>query len=152
MNDLLATLADALAALLVLAGALFSLIGAIGILKLQDVLIRMHASSKAGVFGSSLILLAVAVVYGDQGSIVVQALLAILFLLITAPVAAHVIGRHAYRAGIPLWPGTWADELAQPPLPGAPGGPVVPPGAPAAAPSDAAPAAGADTDRADRLS
>lgn len=114
MSELFDQATDLLAAVLILAGALFGLIGAVGILKLPDVLIRMHAASKAGVFGSSLTLLAVAFVYSDRGSIVVQALLAIFFLLITTPVAAHVIGRHAYRAGIPLWKGTWVDELGHP--------------------------------------
>ena len=34
------------------------------------------------------------------------------FLLLTAPVAAHMIGRVGYRRGSLLWTGTVADELA----------------------------------------
>jgi multicomponent Na+:H+ antiporter subunit G len=34
------------------------------------------------------------------------------FLFLTAPVAAHAIGRAGYRRKSPLWKGTIADELA----------------------------------------
>jgi multicomponent Na+:H+ antiporter subunit G len=35
------------------------------------------------------------------------------FLFLTAPVAAHAIGRAGYRRGSPLWTGTTADELGE---------------------------------------
>ncbi len=99
------------AALLVVAGGLFALAAAIGVLRLPDVLIRMHASTKAGTLGSGLILVAVAVHFGETG-IVARAIAAIVFLMLTAPVAAHMIGRAAYRTGVPLWKGMVIDELA----------------------------------------
>ena len=37
-------------------------------------------------------------------------MLIIFFLLLTAPVAAHLIGRAAYRTGTPLWERTVLDE------------------------------------------
>ncbi|WP_299616040.1 monovalent cation/H(+) antiporter subunit G [Pelagibius sp.] len=101
---------EILTALLVLAGGLFALAAALGVLRLPDVLIRMHASTKAGTLGCGLILLAVAVHFGESG-IVARAVLAIVFLLLTAPVGAHLIGRAAYRTGVPLWQGTVIDEL-----------------------------------------
>lgn len=91
----------ALAALVIL-GGFFCLVAGLGILRLPDVLIRMHASTKAGTLGSGLILVAVAFFFADTAT-VTRALLAIVFLLITAPVAAHMIGRAAFRAGTPLW-------------------------------------------------
>ncbi|MCG8357530.1 MAG: monovalent cation/H(+) antiporter subunit G [Kiloniellales bacterium] len=103
---------EILAALLVVAGGFFALAAALGVLRLPDVLIRMHASTKAGTLGCGLILVAVAVHFGDTG-IVARAVAAIVFLLLTAPVAAHMIGRAAYRTGVPLWQGTVIDELAQ---------------------------------------
>lgn len=99
------------AALLVVAGGLFALAAAVGVLRLPDVLIRMHASTKAGTLGSGLILVAVAVYFGETG-IVARAIAAIVFLMLTAPVAAHMIGRAAYRTGVPLWKGMVIDELA----------------------------------------
>jgi multicomponent Na+:H+ antiporter subunit G len=86
----------------VLLGGFFCFIAGLGVLRLQDVLMRMHASTKAGTLGSGLILVAVAIYFGDLATIT-RAVAAILFLLITAPVAAHMIGRAAFRVGVPLW-------------------------------------------------
>ena len=102
---------EALTAALIVAGALFAVAAALGVLRLPDVLIRMHASTKAGTLGCGLILAAVAVHFGETG-IVARAVAAIVFLMITAPIAAHMIGRAAYRAGVPLWKGTVIDELS----------------------------------------
>lgn len=98
-------------AFFILAGGLFSLAAAVGVLRLPDVLIRMHASTKAGTLGCGLMLVAVALHFGE-GAIVARALAAIVFLILTAPVAAHLIGRAAYRTGVPLWHGTVMDELS----------------------------------------
>lgn len=101
---------EIITAVLVIAGALFALIAAIGLVRLPDVLIRMHASTKAGTLGCGLILTAVAVHFGTT-DIIARAIAAIIFLLLTAPVAAHMIGRAAYRTGVPLWHKTKIDEL-----------------------------------------
>ena len=108
---------EILTAALVVGGAFFAFIAALGVLRLPDVLIRMHASTKAGTLGCGLILLAVATHFGET-AIVARALAAILFLLLTAPVAAHMIGRAAYRSGVPLWKGMVIDELGRPPARG----------------------------------
>ena len=100
-----------LTAALVLAGGLFGFVAAVGMLRLPDMITRMHASTKAGTLGAGLILAAVAVHFMEVG-ITLRAAAAILFLLLTAPVAAHVIGRAAYRCGIQLWERTSVDELA----------------------------------------
>ena len=71
-------------------------------LRFPDVLIRMHASTKAGTLGSGLILVAVAIFFADSATIS-RAILAILFLMLTAPVAAHMIGRAAFKTGASLW-------------------------------------------------
>ena len=60
----------------------------------------------------SMILLAVAVLYGG-GEIVARAIAAIFFLLLTVPVASHMIGRAAYVTGVKLWSGTVIDELRE---------------------------------------
>lgn len=104
-------------AFFVLAGGLFAFAAALGVLRLPDVLIRMHASTKAGTLGCGLILVAVAVHFGDVGTIA-RAIAAIVFLLLTAPVAAHMIGRAAYRTGVRLWQGTVIDDLAETGKPG----------------------------------
>jgi multicomponent Na+:H+ antiporter subunit G len=93
-----------------ISGSLFSLVAALGMLRLPDAIIRMHAATKAGTLGAGLILIAEAVFYQEIG-ITLRALAAIVFLLLTAPVAAHLIGRAAYYSGIKLWKKTWIDQL-----------------------------------------
>lgn len=91
-------------------GAMFNLIAAIGILRFPDVFTRMHAASKAGTLGSGLMLVAIAIHAADV-SVASKALAAITFFLITAPISAHLLARAAYVAGIEPWKGTVLDEL-----------------------------------------
>lgn len=81
---------------LTLVGGGFSLIAAIGLVRFPDVLMRMHASTKAGTLGAGLTLVAAGLFFG-QVSVVTKCILAILFLLLTAPLAAHMIGRASLR-------------------------------------------------------
>lgn len=95
--------------ILIVLGTLFCLIAAIGVLRFEDVFMRMHASTKAGTLGSGLILLAVAASADSTGA-VARALGIIFFLLLTAPIAAHMIARAAYFAGARLSERTVVDE------------------------------------------
>ena len=101
---------DILTALFLVLGSLFCLVAALGMLRLPDTVIRMHAATKAGTLGAGLILIAEAFFYAELG-ITLRALAAISFLLLTAPVAAHLVGRAAYFSGIKLWHKTWIDQL-----------------------------------------
>lgn len=97
-------------AALLLGGALLCLLAAIGVLRLPDFFMRMHAATKAGVAGSGLVLLGVAALDGEPTTWI-KAGLAVLFLLLTTPVAGHLIGRAGYVSGQPLWGGTREDAL-----------------------------------------
>jgi multicomponent Na+:H+ antiporter subunit G len=101
---------DLIVVALLVAGGAFALVAGIGLFRLPDVIIRMHASTKAGTLGAGLILAAVAVHYGEA-AIALRASATIAFLLITAPVSAHMIGRAAYRTGVPLSEHTAIDDL-----------------------------------------
>ncbi|MDB4111635.1 monovalent cation/H(+) antiporter subunit G [Yoonia sp.] len=79
-----------------LLGGFFALIAAIGVLRLPDVLTRMHASTKAGILGSSLILIGGAI-YLQETEITVRVIAIILFLMLTSPIGAHMIGRASVR-------------------------------------------------------
>ena len=103
-------MSELLAAVLIVAGSLFCLVAAVGTIRLPDTLIRMHAATKAGTLGAGLILASVALFFGEVG-LVLRALLTLVFLFLTAPVAAHLIGRAAYRSGIELSARTWVDHL-----------------------------------------
>lgn len=83
---------EIIAGILILGGAVFTLIAAIGVIRLPDVLTRMHSSTKAGTLGASLILAAAAIVFAET-STTAKCVVAVLFLLLTAPLAAHMIGR-----------------------------------------------------------
>jgi multicomponent Na+:H+ antiporter subunit G len=101
---------DILIVFLLLAGSLFIMLAALGILKFPDLYIRMHAASKAVSFGSGLMLLA-AVFYFKNWFVTVEAVLIITFIFITTPVSSHMISRVAYLLRIPLWEKSVVDEL-----------------------------------------
>jgi multicomponent Na+:H+ antiporter subunit G len=102
---------DIITALLLIVGGIFSFIAALGMLRLPDTIIRMHAATKAGALGAGLIFIAQAF-YHFELSTTLRALAAVTFILLTAPVAAHLIGRAAYCSKVTLWEKTWIDELA----------------------------------------
>ena len=95
---------------LLVAGALFLLLAAVGVVRMPDLYTRMQAATKATTLGVGCTLLAVAVHFDDFG-VTVRALLVVAFIFLTAPVAAHVIGRAAYIIGVPFWRGTKLDEM-----------------------------------------
>jgi len=86
------------AGVVVLIGAVFSLLAVIGILRFPDLYTRMHAASKAGTVGSGLCLLALAIASLDL-SVAIRALIGLVFLVLTAPISAHLLSRAAYIAG-----------------------------------------------------
>lgn len=94
-----------------LSSALFILLAAVGILRLPDLLTRMHASTKAGALGIALMMIAMSVHFASL-EIFAKAIAVILFIFMTAPVAAHAIGRAGYFVGVPVWEKTVKDELA----------------------------------------
>ena len=88
--------------LLALAGGVFAVIAALGLVRLPDVLIRMHAATKVGTLSAGLVMAAVALHQADA-AVTLRAVAIVLFMFLTAPIAAHVIGRAALRMGVPLF-------------------------------------------------
>lgn len=103
-------MSDWIVSILLLAGAAFMLLAAVGILRLPDLPTRMHASTKAGAMGAMFTMAGVAMYFADS-VVLTRAIAIIIFILLTAPIAAHVIGRAGYFVGVPLWDGTVKDEL-----------------------------------------
>ncbi len=89
-------MSDIIIAIFLLLGGFFALIAAIGVLRLPDVLMRMHASTKAGILGSSLILIGCAI-YLHETEITARVVAIIVFLMLTSPIGAHMIGRASVR-------------------------------------------------------
>lgn len=92
-------------------GALLTAVAGIGILRLPDVYARMHAATKASSLGLASIFAGTALLFPGL-DVVVKLVLAIAFQFLTAPVASHMIGRAAYRAGVELWEESLYDDLA----------------------------------------
>lgn len=93
---------DLAVGLLVLGGGGFGLAAAIGLMRLPDLFTRMHAASKAGALGAGLMLLALALGSGELG-VALRALAGIGFILLTTPVAAHLLAKAALDAGQEPW-------------------------------------------------
>lgn len=111
MSELISQGADILVAVCMILGAALMLLAAVGLIRLPDLPTRMHASTKAGSLGAALLMLAVAILLPEP-AVIARVLATVVFLLLTAPVAAHAIGRAGYFVGVPLWEGTVKDDLA----------------------------------------
>ena len=90
--------ADVIAAVCMLTGALLAMIAAIGVLRLPDLLSRMHAATKPQVLGLVLILIGLGFRLREPGAIGILLLIGLCQLL-TTPVANHMVGRASFRAG-----------------------------------------------------
>lgn len=103
-------MSEMIGTILVLVGIFLILVAGIGLLRLPDIYLRMSASTKAATLGLGLILLGALIFFGELG-VASRTIATIVFVLLTAPVSAHMIGRAAYTNGVPLWEGTKLDEL-----------------------------------------
>jgi multicomponent K+:H+ antiporter subunit G len=88
--------ADPLVAILLLIGALFTLLGSLGLARFSNVLMRLHGPTKAGTLGVGCVLIASAIWFSfGRDGISVHELLITVFLFITAPVSAHLMAKAA---------------------------------------------------------
>lgn len=88
-----------LALVLAAVGTLLLLLGAVGVIRMPDLYMRMQTASKASTLGAGCVLLAAAMLSSD-GSTSVRAVLAVVFLMMTTPIAAHLIARAGYRKNV----------------------------------------------------
>jgi multicomponent Na+:H+ antiporter subunit G len=89
---------ETISAVLLLGGVALAVVAGIGLLRFPDVFSRMHAATKPATLGLLMVCLGAALVMED-GSHRTKLMLVAAFQFITAPVAAHMIGRAAYGAG-----------------------------------------------------
>lgn len=101
---------DVVAGGLLLAGTGLFLIAAVGLNRFTDLYGRMHAATKPATLGLLLVLAAAALRVDSPGDIGKLALIG-LFQLATAPVAAHLLGRSAYRGRVPIDVTSGVDDL-----------------------------------------
>ena len=104
---------DFLGVIFVLIGTIFMLISAVGVIKMPDLYLRMSASTKTSTLGVACMLMgAVFFFMGEEElGVITRTIAIIFFILLTAPVAAHLLGRAGYYNGVPLWDKTKYDDL-----------------------------------------
>ena len=87
-----------IALLFKLVGVGFLFVAAIGVIRFSDAFQRMHAATKAGTLGAGLVVVGTIIGSSASGTLT-MGVLTILFLLLTVPVAGHMLGRASYISG-----------------------------------------------------
>jgi multicomponent Na+:H+ antiporter subunit G len=93
---------DVLIGLFLCLGTLLTLVASLGVLRLPDLYTRMHAATKAGTVGVSCLLLAVAFSLPEV-TVISRVIGTMLFIVLTAPVASHLLGREMREVGYKIW-------------------------------------------------
>ena len=96
----------------IIVGLAFDLFGCLGLVRLPDVYNRLQAATKCVTLGTCSILFGTFLIVGFSTP-GIKALLCIIFIMLTAPVATHAIARGAHRAGVKLWEKSVIDKYAE---------------------------------------
>ena len=96
---------------IMIVGSVLVTVAALGVVKMPDLFLRMSTTTKGSVFGLVIVLIGSALFFGDI-AVWTKAMAAVLFMVLTLPVAAHMIGRAGYFDRTPLWSGTTVDQLS----------------------------------------
>jgi len=99
-------------ALICFLGAVFLLLGSIGLLRMPDIYNRMQAGTKTSTLGSILFLIGIAVGFGFK-VFIAKIIILILFIIITNPISSHTLARAAHFFGIELTESTVRDNLKE---------------------------------------
>jgi len=102
---------DIISGIILLIGSIFIFLSAVGLLKMPDLYMRTSVVTKSATLGVGLVLLGTAVFFHEVG-VYARAVLIIIFVYMTAPVASHIIGRAAFFDKVPLWKGTHINQLS----------------------------------------
>lgn len=99
---------------MILIGAIFSFISAIGLIRFPDVYTRAHAASKSATLGVMFVLLGTFIFFliGEH-CFSTKLLLGIFFAFLTAPVSAHMICRCAYHSKVEMVKTSIRDDLSE---------------------------------------
>ncbi len=84
---------------LIVAGSFFTVVGAIGLVRLPDVYTRMHAASVTDTLGAGLLLVGLMLQAG-LGLVTFKLLFILALLFFMAPVATHALAQAALHAGV----------------------------------------------------
>lgn len=101
---------DVIIFILSTSGALFVFLAAVGLVRMPDLYLRISVTTKAATLGIGLILVAAAL-YFNEVAVTTRVFAIILFILLTAPIGAHLLGRASYFVGVRMWKKSVLDEL-----------------------------------------
>ena len=91
------TVVEILSWILLLGGAVFLLIGAIGVLRFPDFYTRLHAVSVCDTLGAGLVLIGL-MLQGGLSLVTVKLLLIFYFMMFSGPTAVHALAQAALRS------------------------------------------------------
>ncbi|MFW5879708.1 MAG: monovalent cation/H(+) antiporter subunit G [bacterium] len=101
---------DIIVVIFLLLGSIFMLIASIGIIRLPDLYMRIHASTKTTTLGILLLLTGACIMFVDFW-VIVKALVIIIYIFLTTPISSHMISSAAHQMDIPKWVNTIRDDL-----------------------------------------
>lgn len=101
---------EIVAVILLIGGSLLMLFASIGLLRMPDIYMRMHATTKSSSLGILFMLIAISLIFPAPG-VWLKAMATLIFIFLTVPIASHLIGRVAHNMQIPKWDGTVKDDL-----------------------------------------
>ncbi len=90
-------------------GLVFDFFGCLGLVRFPDIYNRLHSSIKCVTMGTCSILFGLFLFKGFSPA-GIKALFCIIFLVLTAPVSAHVLARSAHKSGVKLWEKSVCDK------------------------------------------
>jgi multicomponent Na+:H+ antiporter subunit G len=102
---------EALGTVVMAVGVAFEIVGCIGLVRMPDVYNRLQTATKCVTAGTCLLLAGAGIALGTWPG-AVKCAIAIAFVLVTSPTAAHALARAAHRSGVPLAEGSVVDEYA----------------------------------------
>lgn len=103
---------ELIVSIFVIVGSFFIFVSSIGILRLRDVYSRTHAGGKSSTLGVMSIMTGVVLFFWvTEGNFNLNIMLTIIFVFMTAPLAALAVNRSAYRTNVPMTEETSIDEL-----------------------------------------
>ncbi|MFC1658152.1 monovalent cation/H(+) antiporter subunit G [Candidatus Omnitrophota bacterium] len=105
MNELIANI-------FIIIGIGFDFFGCLGLVRFPDVYNRLQAATKSVTLGTCSILFGLFLFKGFSAA-GIKAVLCIIFIVLTSPVAAHALARGAHKAGVKLWEKSVCDKYAE---------------------------------------
>jgi len=89
----------------VVIGLAFNVLGCIGMIRLPDMYNRLQAATKCVTMGTCMVLIGVMIASGfvHSAQLSTRCIICLVFILITAPTAAHALAHGAYSFGVRLW-------------------------------------------------